>query len=326
MQVLWPSPDWFAALPAGPIYRTNEPLAEWTTIRVGGPAQVWAEFADWLQLQDFMQKKPIDVPLTLVGKGSNLVVRDGGLPGVVAHIGKGFDCVEVNGLEIYAEAGAACGTVARAAREQGLAGIEFFGGIPGSVGGALRMNAGAYGRETFDQIERVWLVDDKGQVHEKDKDFVVPRYRGTQLPEGWIYKAAQWRLQEGNKESIRLKMREINHARSSSQPLHLPSSGSWFKNVIVDTQNIEKVSKFINDVAVGQVVNAWRVVDAAGCRGWREGGAQVSEMHCNFFVNVGGATARDLDVLSTRVEMQILEKLGLVMAREVRFMGVEVAG
>lgn len=253
-----------------------------------------------------------------------MVVRDGGLPGVVAHLGKGFDGIEIKDNCVYAEAGAGCGSVARAAREQSLAGIEFFGGIPGSVGGALRMNAGAYGTETFTDLERLWLIDASGNIHDVKPDFVAPRYRGTTLPDGWFYKAGLWRLKPGDKESIRLKMREINHARSTSQPLHLPSSGSWFKNVIVTEQNIEKIGKFFQRARVGDTVNAWRVVDVAGCRGWQEGGAQVSDMHCNFFVNLGGATARDLEALSARVEAHVYEKIGINLDREVRFLGVDL--
>jgi UDP-N-acetylmuramate dehydrogenase len=218
----------------------------------------------------------------------------------------------VDGNTIYAEAGAACGTVARAAREAELEGMAFFGGIPGSVGGALRMNAGAYGHETYVDLKTLWLVDAEGAVREVAPDFVKPRYRGTELPEGWIFKAGLWELMPGNKEEIRKQMQEINRARSTSQPLHLPSSGSWFKNVVRD----------------GQKVNAWKIVDEAGCRGMRLGGAMVSEQHSNFFVNMGATegvpgTAAEFEALSQKVEAQVKERLGITMEREVRFTGVE---
>lgn len=313
---LWPVPVWWERLPHDmddASFRQNEPMAGWTTIKVGGPAEVWATFGGWDALAAFLKRKASDallrdVPLTIVGGGSNLMVRDGGLPGIVVPLGQGFDAVRVDGPTVYAEAGASCGKAARAAREAGLAGLEFFGGIPGNIGGALRMNAGAYGGETYAALDTLWVMDDAGETREVAPDFVVPRYRGTELPPGWVYKAGLWRLVAGDKEAIRQRMREINHARSSTQPLHLPSSGSWFKNPTVG----------------GEKTNAWKVVDEAGCRGMQVGGAQVSEQHCNFFVNAGGATAADFEQLSLMVEAVVREKLGVVLEREVRWAGVEL--
>lgn len=309
----WPVPAWFKELPEGPVYTRNVPLADYTTIKVGGPAEVMAEVADWAQMAALVKWcNAHAVALTPMGKGSNMVIRDGGIAGVVVPLGKGLDAVRVEGNLLYAEAGAANGTAARAAREAGLDGVAFFGGIPGAIGGALRMNAGAYGFETFDKLKRVWVLDADGQEREVEPGFLAPRYRGTALPSGWLYKAGEWELVPGDKEEIRKQMQEINRARSTSQPLHLPSSGSWFKNVVRD----------------GERVNAWRIVDEAGCRGMRVGGAQVSEQHANFFVNAGAkegqpATAAEFELLSQAVEAQVLERLGIVMEREVRFTGVE---
>lgn len=310
----WAEPTWFKDLPveAG-VFTRNVALAEYTTIEVGGPAEVWCEVNGWDGMAVLVKWcNTHAVPLTLIGKGSNMVIRDGGIAGVVAHVAKGFDALEVDGQRIYAEAGAACGTVARSAREAGLAGLAFFGGIPGAIGGALRMNAGAYGFETYDRVTKLWVIDAAGETQEVAPDFVAPRYRGTALPAGWIYKAAEWELESGDKEEIRKQMQEINRARSSTQPLHLPSSGSWFKNVVRD----------------GEKVNAWRIVDEAGCRMMRVGGAMVSEQHANFFVNIGrkegqSATAAEFELLSQKVEAQVLDRLGIVMEREVRFTGVE---
>lgn len=310
----FPPPSWLSALP--PLtggYKVNEPLAPLTTIKVGGPAEVFAAPITWEEFAALIAAKPADVPLTLIGNGSNLVVKDGGIAGLVVHLGKGLDAVRVDGDTLYAEAGADAGKAARAAREAGLTGVEFFGGIPGSIGGLLRMNGGAYGSETFDTLCNVWVLDNKGEARECVPTDFKPRYRGTDLPLGWTYKAGLWKLKQGDKEAIRQRMREINHARSTSQPLHMPSSGSWFKNVVLPF-----------DCALGQAgekINAWKVVDAAGCRGWREGGAQVSEQHCNFFVNTGNATAADLDELSTRVEAEVQTKLGLTIEREVKMVG-----
>jgi UDP-N-acetylmuramate dehydrogenase len=323
----WPIPSWLKALPPGPAYACNYPLAPETTIQVGGPAEVWAPVENWAQvaaLRAFATAQ--NIPFTLLGKGSNMVVADGGIAGLVVRLGPGCDAVRVAGSELYAEAGAATGTAARAAREAGLAGLAFFGGIPGSIGGALRMNAGAYGDETFNAISTLVLLDDQGREVEHPPLFVQPHYRGTTLPAGWLYKAARWRLQPADKEQIRQQMRAINHARSTSQPLHLPSSGSWFQNMPVTAETWAVLQTIWPEAAVGGVVNAWRIVAAAGCRGWREGGAQVSEQHCNFFVNIGlkegnSATASELDVLSQRVEAQVRSQFGLELQREVRFIG-----
>lgn len=315
-------PDLIARLPRieGATYTANVPLAPYTTIEVGGPAEVLAVFENWPAVQAFLKNKPVDVPFTIIGKGSNMVVADAGIKGVVAHFAKGLDAVRIDGNTVYAEAGAACGTVARNAREAGLAGLEFFGGIPGSVGGALRMNAGAYGHETFHTLTRLYLLDDQGNEHAVEPAYVNARYRHTELPQGWLYKAAEWVQQPGDKEAIRARMQEINRARSTTQPLALPSSGSWFKNPTLP-HDVEGVGK------TGEKVNAWKVSDAAGCRGKRVGGAAVSEQHANFFVNIGAkegtgsATAADLMELSKQVQEQVKTRLGITLETEVRIIG-----
>jgi UDP-N-acetylmuramate dehydrogenase len=318
----WPTPAWLNALPQGPAYACHHPLAAETTIKVGGPAQVWAPIENWPQASALLAfAHAHNIPLTVLGKGSNMVVNDGGIEGIVMPLGKGCDAVSIEGTTLYAEAGAACGTAARAAREAGLTGLAFFGGIPGSIGGALRMNAGAYGTETFASISEIVLLDAQGEEVTEKPQFVQPRYRGTTLPQGWLFKAARWQLAVGDKEAIRAQMREINHARSTSQPLALPSSGSWFKNVAVSEDNLATLQRIWPQAQVGGVVNAWRIVDAAGCRGWVQGGAQVSEQHCNFFVNMGGATAAQMEILSVRVEAAVWQKFALTLEREVRFIG-----
>ena len=325
---LWPEPVWWGQLPVGPAYARNVPLAPMTTMKVGGPAEVWAEFAGWDELARWLAETKGAIPLTMLGKGSNVVIEDGGVPGVVTRLGEGFDAVRVDGTRVYAEAGAACGTVARAAREAGLAGLAFFGGIPGAIGGALKMNAGAYGHETYDALVRLWLLDAEGREQVVVRDFVQPEYRHTSLPVGWVFKAAEWQLAVGDKEAIRQEMRRINHARSSTQPLHLPSSGSWFRNHIPDEAQAAALrAAGIEGVKAGKKVHAWQVVQAAGCRGLRVGGAQVSEQHSNFFVNVGlgegqSATAADVHALDAAVLAQVQQRLGIGLVREVRFMGI----
>ena len=288
-------------------YIANKPLAELTTIKVGGPAEVWADFDDLDDVVDFLKNKPEDVPFTVLGEGSNVLIRDGGLRGVVTRLQPLLSEVVVMGDTIYAGSGATCGKVARAAREAGLTGLEFYAGIPGSVGGALFMNAGCYGVETADRLVSVEIMDAKGEMDTLTPQDLNYRYRGCDLPKGVFFIGATFKLQAGDKEEIRQQMRKINAERRESQPLNMPSSGSWFKNIEVD----------------GVKTNAWKIVDQAGCRGMQIGGAQVSEKHANFFVNAGGATAKDLEALSQKVEAQIKEKLGVVMVREVRFIGEE---
>jgi UDP-N-acetylmuramate dehydrogenase len=286
-------------------YMANYPLAALTTIKVGGAAEVWADFADWDDVQFFMKNKPMELSFTLIGEGSNMIIPDAGLCGVVARLGKGFDAVQIDGEEVYAEAGATCGKVARAAREAALEGLAFLCGIPGSVGGALRMNAGAYGNETFDKLIEITLLTHCGDEKKVTPQDIVHGYRHTELPEGWLFKAARWRLQSGDKVAIKEQMREINSKRRTSQPLEMPSSGSWFRNPMID----------------GQKVNAWKVVEAAGCRGLQIGGARVSDKHCNFFVNMGNATAADFMALSEEVERRVKDSQGIELVREVRFVG-----
>lgn len=325
---------WFADLQtvcAGAVQ--GVPLSEYTTMGVGGPAQAFVEPQTWDEVAELIRFCAARaLPLTWLGKGSNLMVRDGGLVGVVAHLSKGLDAVVVDGDTLYAEAGAASGTVARAAREAGLGGLAFLGGIPGAIGGALRMNAGAYGGETFAELTHVILLTETGEQVEKEASFCQPRYRGTTLPAGWMFKAARWTLTPCSTSAIREQMQAINRSRSTTQPLHMPSSGSWFKNLIVKEKDVAALAKIGIDTPVGKPVNAWRLVDAAGCRGLRVGGAQVSEVHCNFFVNAGlydmkqggqgpSATASDFETLSQQVERAVENRLGLTLQREVRWVG-----
>lgn len=285
------------------------PLKNYTTVKIGGPAEIWLQPLDFDDLANFIHNKPQHIPLTVLGEGSNMLIRDGGIPGAVVHLHRGFDAVEVNDTFITAEAGASCGKVARAAREAGLTGLEFFCGIPGSVGGAVRMNAGAYGDETVDNLREISVITDQGQRKTIAPTALDFKYRSSGLPPGWVITSAVFELKQGDKEQIRAGMRQINRERSTSQPLHLPSSGSWFKNPTLPD---------------GTKGKAWQVVSDAGCRGMQVGEAQVSEKHSNFFVNLGGATSCDMEALSDKVQAIVKEKLNIELQREVRFTGVEV--
>ncbi|MDD9911968.1 MAG: UDP-N-acetylmuramate dehydrogenase [Alphaproteobacteria bacterium] len=286
-------------------YTANFPLADLTTIKVGGPAEIWTKFHDINDLCSYI-KAVNGTPFTVIGEGSNMVIRDGGIAGVVTNLGAFMSDVTVEGDEVYAQAGATCGKVARAARQAALSGVEFYAGIPGGIGGALRMNAGCYGVETADRIISVDVMTNEGKIQTLKPEELNYSYRHSELPEGWLFLGARFKLVAGDKEKIRDAMRKINAERRDSQPLNMPSSGSWFKNVVQPD---------------GTKLNAWKVVDAAGCRGWKVGGAQVSEKHCNFFVNTGGATAQDLLKLTEKVEAEILKTQGIKMVREVKFTG-----
>ena len=294
-------------------YLFNEPLASYTTMKIGGPADVLFQPADVDDFIHFWKNKPVDVPVMFLGEGSNMMVRDGGVRGVVvrlggagAGVGSGVNDVLVNGHVIEAYAGATSGKVARAAREHSLTGVEFLCGIPGSIGGALKMNAGAYGQETVDCLTSVDVVNEKGDVITLQPAELNFKYRHSDLPEGWAFLKATFTLKEGNKDEIRNRMRDINKNRATSQPLNMPSSGSWFKNPKREDLGI---------------IHAWQAVQKAECQGLQLGQAQVSEKHANFFVNLGGAKAADMEALSEQVEAKIKEKFGIVMHREVRIVG-----
>lgn len=287
-------------------YTENVPLARLTTIKIGGPADVVFEPVDLADLQVFLKGLSTDIPYIVIGEGSNLMLRDGGIRGVVIRMDKTLNNVDVNGLEITAGAGATGGKVARSARENSLKGAEFLCGIPGSVGGALKMNAGAYGHETVDILKDVQIVTKEGELQTLSPKKLNFSYRHSELPEGALFVGATFKLEKGDKEEIRNRMREINKNRATSQPLSMPSSGSWFKNVLLED---------------GTKKHAWQVVSEAGCRGMRVGDAQVSVKHCNFFVNLGDATAKDMQTLTEQVEQQVFDRLGIKLEREVRFIG-----
>jgi len=288
------------------IYTFDAPLAPLTTLKIGGCADVLFEPASFDDLANFLKHKNEDTPVTLLGEGSNMLVRDGGIAGVVIYLGKGTDNVILDGHKIYAEAGAKSGKVARTAREAALTGVAFLCGIPGSIGGALKMNAGAYGQETADTLASVNVITDKGERKTLQPEELNFSYRHSDLPKGWIYEGAIFVLTPGDKEEIRAQMRQINRDRSTSQPLNKPSSGSWFKNPTLPN---------------GEKTNAWKVVAEAGCRGWQVGQAQVSEKHSNFFVNLGGATASDILELTVKVQKEVKAKFGVDLVQEVRVIG-----
>jgi UDP-N-acetylmuramate dehydrogenase len=279
----------------------NAPLAALTWFRVGGPAEVLFRPADAQDLASFIAAKPADVPVTAIGVASNLLVRDGGIPGVVLRLGRGFADIAADGTDIVAGAGALDLNVALTAREAGIAGLEFLSGIPGTVGGGLRMNAGAYGGEFKDVVVEAQAVDPAGALRPLTPAELGLSYRHCDLPEEWIFVGARYRGRAGDKATIAKRMAEIQAAREASQPIRARTGGSTFAN------------------PPGH--KAWELIDRAGCRGLLRGGAQVSDKHANFLINTGNATAADLEGLGEEVRRRVHAQFGVTLEWEIRRVG-----
>lgn len=279
-------------------------LGPQTWFRAGGPAEVLFRPADVEDLASFMAGLPSDVPVTVLGVGSNILVRDGGVKGVVIRLLRGFTGISVDGHEIVAGAGALDLNVALTARDHALAGLEFLSGIPGTIGGALRMNAGAYEGDLAQVLVSAEAVDRAGKVHVVPTTVMGFSYRHSEAPVDWIFVAARLRATPGDQLAIARRIAEIDAARTDSQP-RSRTGGSTFVN------------------PPGR--KAWQLIDQAGCRGLRIGEAQVSEKHCNFLINLGEATATDIEALGEEVRRRVLEKTGVQLEWEIRRIG-EPAG
>jgi UDP-N-acetylmuramate dehydrogenase len=279
----------------------NQPLAELTWFRVGGPAQVLFMPEDEDDLCYFLRELPREIPVTTVGLGSNLIVRDGGVAGVVVRLGRGFGEVTVGGTSIRAGAAVPDVKVARAAQEAGIAGLSFLRGIPGSIGGALRMNGGAYGGETKDVLVEARGVDRGGSVRTYSNADMHFSYRHCGVADDVIFTQALFAGQPGDAAAIAAEMNKITESREATQPVKSRTGGSTFKN------------------PPGH--KAWQLVDAAGCRGLRIGDAQVSEMHCNFLINLGNATAAEIETLGETVRERVKKASGVELAWEIKRIG-----
>jgi len=281
----------------------NAPTAPLSWFRTGGPAQVLFTPADTADLAYFLQRLDPQVPVLVVGLGSNLLIRDGGWKGAVIRLGKGFAEVAVEpGLRVRAGAGAPDVKVARAAAEAGIAGLSFLRGIPGTIGGALRMNGGAYGGETKDVLVEAKAVTRNGELVSFTNAQMGFTYRHSSVPDDVIFTEALFEGRAGNPDEILAEMNAITDARSSTQPVNTRTGGSTFKN------------------PPGR--KAWELVDAAGCRGLRIGDAQVSEMHCNFLINHGSASAADIENLGEEVRRRVLEMSGVELEWEIKRVGL----
>lgn len=276
-------------------------LAEITWFRVGGPAEAMFRPADREDLITFLKAKPKDVPVTVLGVGSNTLVRDGGVPGVVIRLGRGFVEIEAEGDEVEAGAGALDVNVAQTAQMHGVAGLEFLRGIPGTIGGGLRMNAGAYGTEFKDVLVWAEALDEQGNLHRLSPAEMKFGYRHCGVPEGWIFLKARLKGKAGDPAAIKARMDEIQAAREGSQPIRARTGGSTFANP--------------------EGHKAWQLVDAAGCRGLVVGDAQVSEQHCNFLINRGNATAADLETLGETVRDKVKAQSGIELRWEIKRIG-----
>ncbi|MCW5747946.1 MAG: UDP-N-acetylmuramate dehydrogenase [Alphaproteobacteria bacterium] len=278
----------------------DAPLAPVTWLRAGGPAEVLFRPADADDLAAFLAGTPDDVPLTVIGVASNLLVRDGGIPGVVIRLLRGFTDIVIDRTRVVAGAGALDLNVALTARDHALAGLEFLSGVPGTIGGALRMNAGAYGGEMKDVVVSAQAVDRRGRRLELLAADFGFSYRHSAVPDDVIFTAATLQGRPGDPQAIAARIVEIDRARGESQP-RSRTGGSTFTNPPGDS--------------------AWRLIDAAGCRGLRLGGAQVSDKHCNFLINTGDATARDIEALGEEVRRRVYESSGVALRWEIMRVG-----
>lgn len=282
-------------------------LADITWFRVGGPADVMFRPADRDDLIAFLKNKPADVAVTVLGVGSNTLVRDGGVDGAVIRLGRDFAIVTAcDNNEIEAGAGALDVNVAQTAQMHGIAGLEFLRGIPGTVGGGLRMNAGAYGTEFKDVLVWAEAVDGQGNLHRLNPVEMKFGYRHCGVPEDWIFLSCRLKGRPGDKTEIQARMDEIQAAREGSQPIRSRTGGSTFANP--------------------EGHKAWQLIDAAGCRGLVVGDAQVSEQHCNFLINRGHATAADLEMLGETVRRRVKETSGVDLRWEIKRIGRQKDG
>ena len=281
--------------------RANVSLAPFTWLRVGGSAEALFMPKDEADLAHFLSSTPDDIPVQILGVASNTIIRDGGIRGVVIRLGPAFGKVSADGVRVIAGAAALDKTVAKKAAAAGIAGLEFYAGVPGTIGGALRMNAGCYGAETKDVLVSAVALDRSGRRQMMSLDEMQYSYRHCGAPSELIFTEAVYVGRPDVSSAITARMDEITAKREASQPIREKTGGSTFKNP--------------------DGHSSWKLIDAAGCRGLRVGGAQMSEQHCNFMINADGATAADLEALGETVRARVLETQGVQLNWEVRRIG-----
>ena len=280
----------------------NQPLGEFTWFRVGGPAQAFFMPDDENDLAYFLRNLSTEIPVTVIGAGSNLIVRDAGVPGVVIRLGRGFNDVNIEDHRVTAGTAMLDVMVARAAQAAGVSGLAFLSGIPGTIGGALRMNGGAYGGETKDVLLETRGIDRQGNARKFSNGEMGFSYRHCGVPEDVIFTAAVLQGRAGEPEQIAAEMAAIKKKREASQPRNR-TGGSTFKN------------------PPGH--SAWKLVDEAGCRGLTIGGAQVSDLHSNFLINLGSASAADIETLGETIREKVKANSGIDLEWEIKRVGVK---
>jgi len=283
-------------------YTENAPLKDLVWFRAGGPAEVLFRPADTDDLAAFLAAKSPELPVTIIGVGSNLLVRDGGIKGVVVRLSAAFGRVAIEGMRIRVGAAALDAAVARVAADAGLAGLEFLRGVPGTIGGALRMNAGCYGSEIKDVFVEATAIDAHGNKHVLDAGAMAFRYRKSGAGDDLVFVEAVLEGKQDDPEAVRARMNALVDQREASQPVKSRTGGSTFKNP--------------------EGHKAWELIDQAGCRGLKHGAAQVSEKHCNFLINTGDATAADIEALGEEVRARVKAKFGVELEWEIKRVGV----
>jgi len=286
--------------------KADVPLAPYTWLRVGGAAEAFFMPKDEADLAHFLSSAPADIPMQVLGVASNTLVRDGGVKGVVIRLGPSFAKISTDGLRVTAGAAALDNKVAKVAAGAGIAGLEFYAGIPGTIGGALRMNAGCYGSETKDILQEVVAIDRRGRRCVMPLAEMGYSYRHSDAPQELIFVEAVFEGRKDTPAAITARMDAITAKREESQPIREKTGGSTFKNP---------------DQVQSKGRGAWQVIDAAGGRGFKIGGAQMSEKHCNFMINTGAATAADLEALGETMIAKVKASEGVDLEWEVRRIG-----
>lgn len=282
-------------------YREKADLSKTTWFRTGGCAEILYKPADCEDLSNFFKGKSQEVSTLPLGVGSNLLVRDGGIPGVVIRLGRGFTNIAIHSGFIDLGAGLLDTQVSQIAVEEGIDGLEFLAGIPGTIGGALRMNAGCYGTEIKDILEVAFVMDPNGKIHTMTPEDLGYSYRHCALPEDWVFIGARFKAPSGDSKQIQQRRDDLLKAREEAQPIRERTGGSTFANP--------------------DGYKAWQLIDQAGCRGFMIGGAQISEKHCNFMINIGDATSADLEELGNTVRDRVKTNSGIELKWEIQKVG-----
>lgn len=289
-------------------------IAKSTWFRVGGNAELLFQPADESDLSQFITALPDDIPVTILGLGSNLIIRDGGIKGITIKLGKNFNRLDHDPTTNIVELGAGAGDIAAARHlaKEGVGGFEFLSGIPGCIGGALRMNAGAYGNEIGDILIDARVMDRSGQIQTVTKDEMNLSYRHNGLPDDIIFVSARFQGQKANPETLLARLDDIKSQREETQPVKDRTGGSTFANPSKD----DLLSAGLSDD-----IKAWQLIDKVGGRGFKIGGAMISEKHCNFMINDGTATAHDLESLGEEMRKRVKDEFGITLHWEIKRIG-----